>query len=257
MVSPALVASVACLIPGLALLFLLLRRYEGYFDDRRLFFSLAVGLFAGLVVAALENVLFRFNSDDFVAQTSLGQAALFFVAGYALVETLAKLVLLGSRGFRGRKDTPYYGAALGIGMGATLAIQNVALGMERTGLAGRAVDWGWVYAFIVLLVLHVGALAGHGASGVWVGKGTGDGRFWKGLGWGSALQAPFLALRFLPVGGRSVILEFAVLSLAAGVGLVLFTQRRVLDTIVPPEIRDQVRREMRRAHRREGRDGQS
>ncbi len=256
MVNPALVASVACLVPALGLLWLLLRRYEGYFDDRRLFFTLAVGLFVGLVVSFFENVLFRFNAPNFVAATSVPYALGYFVAGYALLETLAKLVLLGSARFRKRKDTPYYGAALGIGLGATLGIQNIALGMERTGLSDRAVDGAWLSAFGLLLVLHLGALAAHAAAGVWVGKGAAEGRLWKGLLWGSLVQAPSLLFRFFPVGGKEVVFEMALLSLAFGLAVAFWTQRKVLDAIVPPEIRDQVRRERRRELRRQGRDGQ-
>ena len=43
-----LVASVVTIIPALGFLFYLLNRYEGYFEDARVFFSLTVGFFVGM-----------------------------------------------------------------------------------------------------------------------------------------------------------------------------------------------------------------
>ena len=93
LVSVFLVAAVVTIVPALGFLFYLLNRYEGYFEDARVFFALTVGFFAGLVVAFLENVLFAFDSASFVAQAGVGTAFVLFVAGYALVESAAKTVV--------------------------------------------------------------------------------------------------------------------------------------------------------------------
>lgn len=244
-----LVAAVATIVPALGALFYLLNRYEGYFQDSRVFFSLVVGFFAGLVVAFLENVAFAFDSASFVAAAGAGTAFLFFIGGYALVESAGKVVVLGAGNFRKRKDTPYYGAALGIGFGAMVALQAFALGLQRDALLDRLDEPTAVVSLALLVAVAAGTVLTAGATGVWIGRGAADGRLWRGLAHGSLLTMPLMACLWFFRPAPAVIP--ALLALAYGVVLVIVTQRRVLDKIVPPEIRDQVLKERRREARRE------
>lgn len=249
MVSEFLVAAVTTIVPALGILFYLLNRYEGYFEDARVFFGLTVGFFAGLVVAFLENVLFAFDSDLFVAQAGIGTAFVLFVAGYGFVEAAAKTVVLGAGNFRRRKDTPYYGAALGIGFGAMVGLQAVALGLDRTQLLDRAIDGNWVLVLFLLLLSAAGTVLTAGASGVWIGRGSAEGRLWKGLVQGALLGMPSLACLWFFRPAPAILPALA--NFGYGLVLVVLTQRRILDRIVPPEIRDQVLKERRRKARRE------
>lgn len=255
LVSDFLVSAVVTIIPALGFLFYLLNRYEGYFEDARVFFSLTVGFFVGLVVAFLENVAFAFDSDSFIADAGPATAFVMFVAGYAFVEAAAKTVVLGTSRFRRRKDTPYYGAALGIGFGAMVGLQAVALGLDRTGLLDRPFDGTWLLAFAVIVVSAAGTILTAGATGVWVGKGSAEGKLWRGLAHGALLAMPTLACLWFFRPAPALIP--AVLAFVYGAGLVVWTQRRVLDRIVPPEIRDMVQKERRRqARRRDSPDAQ-
>ncbi|MEK6976151.1 MAG: hypothetical protein AABY18_07400 [Candidatus Thermoplasmatota archaeon] len=255
LVSDFLVASVLTIIPALAFLFYLLNRYEGYFEDARVFFSLTVGFFVGLVVAFLENVAFAFDSDLFIAEAGAGTAFLMFVGGYALVEAAGKTVVLGTAKFRKRKDTPYYGAALGIGFGAMVGLQAVALGLRQTALMDRSIDADWALTLALIVLSASGSILTAGATGVWIGKGAAEGKLWRGLVHGSLLTMPVLACLwfFRPAPA----LVPAIAAFLYGAGLVVWTQRRILDKVVPPEIRDQVLKERRREARREERAAQA
>jgi hypothetical protein len=250
-VSVFLVAAALTIVPALGFLWYLLGRYEGYFEDARVFFSLVVGFFAGLVVAFLEGALFQFDSESFVLATGIATAFALFVAGYAFVEAAAKTIVLGTEKFRKRKDTPYYGAALGIGFGAMVALQSVALGFTRIGQLG----WRWDAVTVALaafvLMMAFGTLLVNGAVGVWIGRGSAEGRLWQGTFRGALLHMPLLVLlwvsRWVP-GLLSVSLA-AVGAMVYGGGLVYYTQRNILDKVVPPEIRDLVMKERRRAER--------
>ncbi len=234
----------------MGMLWYLLKRYEDYFDDARVFFSLIVGFFAGLFIMALETFLFPFNTPLFQDQAGVGTAFIMFVFGYSTLETAAKVVVLGSRGYRTRKDTPYYGAALGLGMGAILGLLFVARTLDVSGLLSRSVDLAWIRSFVLISMLPMGAAFAHGATGVWVGYYTSQGRLWNGLVMGALLQMPVLGMYWLwgPIG-PNVSFFPAVASLAYGGALVAITIRRVLENVVPPEIRDQVRRDRRRQQR--------
>ncbi len=255
MASLFLVAAAVTILPALGALFYLLNRYEGYFEDARVFFALVVGFFAGLVVAFLENVAFAFDSDRFIADAGPGTAFLFFVGGYALVESAAKTVVLGAGKFRKRKDTPYYGAALGIGFGAMVGLQAVALGFDATGILDRpfGADWLLVAALIVLSAL--GTVLASAASGVFVGRGAAEGKLWRGLAHGALVLMPTLACLWFFRPAPAILP--AVASAAYGLAAVIWVQRRVLDRIVPPEIRDQVLKERRREQREKRRSEES
>ncbi len=251
MVSPVLLAAPVTILPAVAALWYLLKRYEDYFEDARVFLSLTLGFFLGLLAIALEVTAFPFQDPEFVAAMGEATAFVFFVAGYALFETAAKVAVLGSRWFRGKKDAPYYGAAMGLGMGAMMALGFVALNVNATEVLG--VEYG-VSSFLTMASVPLGAVFVHGAVGVYVGKGTGEGRLWRAWFVGALLQMPVLVAYWLfwPSIGRgdAVVLFPALLSLAYGVGLLWFARARVLDLVVPQHIRDQLRRERRRAARR-------
>jgi hypothetical protein len=252
-VSVFLVAAVVTIIPALGFLWYLLGRYEGYFEDARVFFSLVVGFFAGLVVAFLENGLFLFDDPVFIASSGAATAFMLFVAGYAFIEAAAKTVVLGTAKFRKRKDTPYYGAALGIGFGAMVALQAVARGLSQTALVERAVDAQWVLAFALIVLSACGTMLAAGATGVWIGRQAADGRLWRGLANGALLTMPTLACLWFFRPAPAILP--AVVSFVYGLALVAYTQRKILDKVVPPEIRDLVTKERRRAERERMREG--
>lgn len=256
MVSVFLVAAAVTIVPALGFLWYLLGRYEGYFEDARVFFALIVGFFAGLVVSFLENALFQFDSDAFALSAGLATAFVLYVAGYAVVEAGAKTVVLGASKFRKRKDTPYYGAALGIGFGAMVALQSAARGFQRIADLGFAWDFTTVTLGLLVLMLALGNLLTQGAAGVWVGKGSAEGRLWRGTAHGALVHMPLLALLWLSrLEGALPVTIACAGAVAYGMGIVAYTQRHILDKVVPPEIRDLVMKERRRAEREKMRGG--
>jgi amino acid permease len=99
-------------------------------------------------------------------------------------------------------------------------------------------------------MLAFGNLLTQGAVGVWVGRGSAEGRLWRGTMQGAALHMPFLLFLWLSrLEGLLTISLAAVGAMVYGLGLVYYTQRNILDKVVPPEIRDLVLKERRRAER--------
>lgn len=247
MVSPSLVAAIGCLVPAMAGMWVFLRRYEGLFDERRMFFALMAGLFAGLLVFFLEYQVFRFE-DLSRNPALLLYAATYYIVGYTLVEALAKGAVLGLKRFRTRKDTPYYGVSLGLAFGAVVAMQGMNVQLVQGGVMGYPLGQ-MAWTVLVLLVLWVGVILTHGATAVWVGRGSAQGKLWTGIGIAMLLQAPVLVLRFFTAEG-AVSVWGALLVLGYGVLVSSWTQRKVLETIIPPEILMQVGRAKRRQQRR-------
>lgn len=263
MASPTLVASVLTLVPAMSLIYYVLRRYEGYFEQNRLFFALTAGLFAGILVKFLEVQFFPFDDPRILqpdtAPLALGTlvySAAYTVAGFSMLAGLAMAAVLGFRKFRARKDTPYYGVSLGFAFGAMHTMPLFAGSIAALVQPALRTDGSALVDDLLALLLATGLVMAHGAAGVWVGRGSAAGRLWKGMMQGSLLLAPALALSWLWLrsldAGRASGAVVALASVAYGGFLVVITQRKVLDTIVPPEIRDQVRRERRRELRKGG-----
>ncbi|HUR62600.1 MAG TPA: hypothetical protein VM286_09590 [Candidatus Thermoplasmatota archaeon] len=263
MASPTLVASILTVVPAMGLIYYVLRRYEGYFEQNRLFFALTVGLFAGLLAKFLEVQLFPFDDPRILQPDgrpltvgTLVYSAAYTMAGFAMLAGLAMGAVLGFRKFRARKDTPYYGVSLGLAFGAMHTMPLFALSIrDHVDPAIRA-DAAALATYLLVLAFATGLIMVHGAAAVWVGRGSAAGRLWKGVVHGSLLLMPALGVTWLWLrdldadGAFRFVLALA--SLGYGIFLTLVTQRKVLDAIVPPEIRDQVRRERRRAARRGG-----
>lgn len=249
-VSPTLLAVPVTIVPAMGLLWLMLHRYEGYFEDARVFFALVAGFFAGIVVAFLE-VQFAFGGTAFLESAGVIPAFVLFVAGYAFLEAGAKTVVLGLGRFRRRKDTPYYGAALGLGFGAMQALAFAGNAVRASQTAAYP-DYQ-VLPFLCMVGVFLGGLLAHGGSAVFVGRGSARGDLMKGWLQATGLQMPILACYwfFWPsLGvGNAVVIAPAVVSLAYGAALFALADTRILARIVPPEIRDMVAKERRREQR--------
>lgn len=256
MAPPQLVASVLTLAPAMALIYWVLRRYEGYFEQPRLFFALTAGLFAGILVKFLETNLFPF--DDLrtiqrgtapITTGTLVYSAAYSTVGFAMLGSLAMAAVLGFRKFRSRKDTPYYGVALGLAFGGMhtmpLFARTIApLVQPELRLDAVALAYG-----AATLLFAAGLVMAHGGAAVWAGRGSAQGRMWKGVAQGAAALMPAMAISwFWTQNGAQVVPALA--SLGYGIFLTVAATRKVLDPIVPAEIRDQVRRERRRALRK-------
>jgi hypothetical protein len=255
--SPTVVASILTLVPAMALIYWVLRRYDGYFEQNRLFFGLSAGLFAGIIVKYAEVTLFPFDNvrsiqpEGPITTGTLVYSAAYTAFGFALVASLAMSAVLGFRKFRTRKDTPYYGVALGLAFGAMHTMPLFARSILGLVTPTLRLDPAALVGYAIVILFATGLIMAHGAAAVWVGKGSAEGRLWRGVMQGGVLLSPALAISWFWVQNNAQPGLFpAVTSAAYGTFLTVLASRKVLDPIVPLEIRDQVRRERRRAQRK-------
>lgn len=230
-----LVAFLMGILPGLAILWASLRRFDRpyvdhtLFDDRRVFGSLAVGLIFGTVASVFAIVLPRGDLASF------GVA----VAVSFVFEESFKMVWLNRRTYRGRFDTTFYGVPLGIGAAAS--------GVVAAAWASRAILY--VPETFVLLILYsislglvnadTGALIGFGAS--------------RGDTWRAFLRAVGVRLAhgaFLSPFLLQVDEPYAALSVVTSMGFALLIYYYVYREILPGTLPDDIRRELRRERRR-------
>lgn len=257
MANPVLLAATVTLGPAIAALWYLLKRYEDYFEDARVFLALVFGFFGGMFAIFMELAAFAVDPWTGVA------ALIFVVGGYAFFETGVKVIVLGSKKFRNRKDTPYYGAALGLGFGAMMALGIVAVNLNavepNAAFYNRTVEqlsYGPT-SFLAMALVPIGTIFVHGAAGIHIGNAVAQGKLVQGWGVGALIQVPALfafAMVYPSIGlgdavtGRQWL--FAALMPLYGLWLMHSARTNVLDTIVPQHIKEQVRRDKRRQARR-------
>ncbi len=227
--------------PALLLLWFGLRRYtypqvdKTLFDDRRIFFSLAVGLVVGTVSSLFSLTL---SGPDL-------SSSLVAVVGPAVFEEMFKLVYLNRKGYRQNFSSTFYGFALGLGVGATVVL---ASGMANPNLTVNPLT-------LTILVMSSVALAGtEAATGALIGYGCS-----KGLPWSYLIRALVARLVFIassiPVSlfvepdwvGMVTILP----SLSVGLFFFYFAYVITFQETLPPEFRRRARKE-RRAKARKG-----
>jgi hypothetical protein len=231
-----LVAFLLGILPGIAILWMSLRRFDRpyvdhtLFDDRRVFGSLAVGLVFGTVASVVSLFM--------LPRTDIGSFVLALAVSFTFEESF-KLVWLNRRKYRGRFDTTFYGVPLGIGAAAS--------GVVAAAWVSR--DTLYVPETFVLLVLYsfslglvnadTGALIGFGAS--------------RGNMWGSFLRA--MAVRFAHGAFLfpfllQVLEPFSLISAGTSVGFALLVYYYVYHRILPDTLPEDIRRGLRRAGRR-------
>ena len=261
MANPVLIAASVTILPALAALWYLLKRYEDYFEDARVFLALVFGFFGGMFAVFMELAAFAIDPWTGVA------ALLFVVGGYAFFETGVKLAVLGSKRFRNRKDTPYYGAALGLGFGAMMALGIVAINLNavapNAAFYNRTVEqlqYG-PSSFLAMALVPIGTIFVHGAAGVHIGRAVTEGKMAQGWGVGALIQAPALfafAMIYPSIGLGDAVTGrqwfFAIVTPLYGLWLMNSARVNVLDTIVPQHIKDQIRRDKRRQARQAAAD---
>lgn len=142
--------------PALALMFAGVRKYtypkveQPFFSDPTFFSMLVVGMVAGSVLF-FAMVALRFTSN------------IVFMVIMALIESMAMVVVMNLRRFRGASDSVFYGYALGLGM---------ACGMS-TGLCfiTASVAEGLDASVVFLVVISVTMAMVLGSCGTNVGEG--------------------------------------------------------------------------------------
>lgn len=227
------VSGVIGFAPAIFLLYILLRRYEGLFEEKYVFISFGVGMVLGMIITVFH----------LISEYSL----LVFVVLFPLLEELAKLVILNMPRLKLKHETVYYGAGLGLGIGS-MAIIAIAFKVftEYPETLGNP----QTYFDLVLLSFNFCLL--HSATGVMIGYGSAKGEvpnfFLRAFLFHAAYNLFFLIYM---VSGE--VLKYAPLFIATlfAVGLFWYVLRGLMPEAVPPDMQKKRRRDIRKRVREE------
>lgn len=222
--------------PAIALMFYTLRNYtypaveRPFFDDRKVFFMFAVGIMVGVVLAAIEYI---FSSTD------IGSLMLYAVL-FALMEELAKFVILNMRRFLQKLDTTFYGVTLGLGIGSTTGFGAVFFTLHALNGQVGVLD----YVFLVLLAIQLVLL--HGATTTTIAIGSARGNAWPFL---TQAIMVHLAVNLLMVPYYLGENPLGFISFALSLGFLAMYYRHLYGTMIPDVVSEALSR-MRHASKR-------
>jgi hypothetical protein len=236
-----IVSSIIGFAPAVFLLFILLRRYEEFFKESKIFQAFAAGMILGMIFTVAHMA-----SDDFLL-AALDLSIIGFVILFAAFEEGAKLVILNWPKLQLKHETVYYGAALGLGIGS-MAI--IAISFKVFLSAPEAITNPLTVIGLIVLSFNFSLL--HSATGVIIGFGSTRGEGMKWYFRAAILHAAYNLVLLPFMWGVPVALYGSlIVSTMVAAGLFLFVLRDILPEAVPSDMLKKRRREHRKKVREE------
>ena len=236
-----IVSSIIGFAPAIFLLFILLRRYEEFFKESKIFQAFAAGMILGMIFTVAHLV-----SDDFLL-SALDLSIIGFVILFAAFEEGAKLVILNFPRLQLKHETVYYGAALGLGIGS-MAIIAISVKVFLTSPE----DITNPLTVIGLIVLSFNFSLLHSATGVIIGYGSAKGEGMKWYFRATVLHAAYnLVLLPFMWGVPGALYGSLFVSTLIALGLFIFVLRDLMPEAVPADMQKKRRRELRKKIREE------
>lgn len=238
------------LVPAMLLLYLMLDRYEGYFEDKRIFKALVIGIVVGSVVTMFETLM-GLHDPAYLASIPASAAILFLGVGYSALESLAKVVVLNWPSSAKRKDVPYYAVPVGLGMGAAYTFIVLARGIVFAGAdptVQSLTHLQLIVAYIPVVELFIAGILIHAFSATVVGHLVMRREPFRAFAAATFLSMPFYITYYL-LYGMVLPLWGTLLPTALLIYGILGVRKvttGILDHVVPPEIAKRVRREIRK-----------
>lgn len=213
-----LIAGAIGFAPAMILMFLTLRNYtypkveKPFFEDKKAFGLFAVGMVIGVAIYA--------------AQSWFPLDLIYVALAFAIVEELVKLMILNFPRFQRKLDTSFYGLAIGLGIGSTMAFgaAYVALHVAESVSAWTMLIVVLLATFFVFLNASTGATIGIGVT--------------RGAPWAFFAQATLIHitcyLLLIPFYMKPDALGYAgfFVAFAAAVGYYIYVHSRMLPKVL-------------------------
>ncbi len=176
---PMTVSGIIGFAPAVLLLAVFLKRYDTLFDDRKLFITFGVGMILGMIITTFHAL-----SDGIMLARVDAASILLFLGVFVFFEQLVKSAALNSKWLKGRFDTTYYGAALGLGIGSMAIIIRAYTALRFGNLSDPAL-------YLILIGISFVTTMIHAVTGAIIGYGSYKGESWKYLAIAMGVFVPY------------------------------------------------------------------
>ncbi len=229
--------------PALFIIWFSMRKYsypylEGSaFEDRKVFFLLAVGMVFGTLIFTFERMLHPYFYWD--EGVDMVMFLLIYVLGFVMLEDMAKFVVLNFKGFEGRFDSVFYGISLSAGYSATAMVGYIYIGVGQAEVSPPFIDW------LGLILLSISSAFIHTSVGALLGNATAKKQGLRGI---PAAVVPHIIFSLLMLPW---FLGFTWISLAFTVPLSILIYRGVHLHTIPEILPEEIIKELRRSERKD------
>jgi heme exporter protein D len=214
----------------------ILRRYEGFFKEGKVFLFFLGGMMLGLVIAVIHM---------------LGGQTLLILVLFAVFEESAKLIILNMPRFHLKYYTVYYGAGLGLGIGS---MQIVAIAFNT--FMGDPSAFGNALTIFGFIVLSFNFCLLHSSTGIVIGYGCAKGKVYNYFIRALVFHGIYsVVLFFFLWTGGGVKYAWLFVATVIALGMLFYVMRELLPKAVPQEMLQKKRREARRRAREGMRKG--
>ncbi|WP_455392261.1 hypothetical protein [[Eubacterium] cellulosolvens] len=146
------------ILPAVFLVFMTLKEYDEYYEDKHFFFNLVLGLFAGI----MSSVIYYWSIVFFIANQAL-TILISLIVGLAIYELLIFSIVLLMKRFNAKYDITYYGVVLGGAFAGLLGMFSIYIYLRTFNITPAGV-LSMVLLIITLPMIYIsmGAMIGFG-----------------------------------------------------------------------------------------------
>lgn len=236
--------SIICFIPAIAILYYILDKNEDCFEEKKIFLSLLIGFFLGLIAAIMEmfgfftlkpNIIYKDNIK-YVIYSNYLIMSIFVIA---LFQNALKSLVLSWKRFRQRTDTAFYGASLGLGFGALYSFISFSVFFQ---------NFNDYRAFISAIFFIIGILFLHCSFGIILGYGSYREKIFSYYIFAVILQ---IILNIIFFYGNTLTTQEelvlpAIITFLYGFNLFLYVYKNIIPECLPEKIKKERRRKLRK-----------
>lgn len=208
---------------ALAIMWITLRKYAGYYSDRTLFKSLILGFFLGFIAFLIESLTYNIG--------------ILFLLLFPLIEQSMKFVGINLPSYQGRRETIIYGLVMGLGFGSIYAPLLIVVASRAATLSSLLLATS--------LLLGIGYILFHGGTGCLLGYGVyrGDEKG-KYLIYSTALGFPLPVIEVLDIFLKDIysVITMRMIEIIYTVFIFTVIYRRILPFSLPRSKRKDLNR---------------
>lgn len=237
------IGTIICFVPAIAILYFVLDKYEGCYKEQKIFLSLLIGFFLGLISAIMEMFGFftlipKIEIIEGVRYVIYSPYIILSIFTIALFQNGIKSLILSLERFRQSTETVFYGASLGLGFGALYSF--VVFATQFHGINNYK-------AFIPAVFFIIGIIFLHCCFGIILGYGSYKRKFFSYFICAVILQIILNIIFFytFSITQEQLILP-AVITFLFGFNLFLYVYKNIIPESLPENMKREMRRKLRR-----------
>lgn len=246
-----LLTSIIGFAPALAIIWFSLRKYDhpyvqgACFDDRRVFFLLAIGMVMGSVLYVIERMVYPLfmlsdGTQEFFEPVIF---ILVYVIGMGMVLTLSKFIVLNFPAIQGRIDSPFYGVSLGAGISATWIVGFGYISLMDSDYTSDVP----VIAALIIFSLNTALI--NSSVGAILGASTARNEGMRGILGG---LVPHIVFNLLMLPWFYLNNIWYTLAIVTPLSVLIFWEvhTRIIPNSLPEEIQDEIRKNEKKAKKK-------